>query len=99
MPLGQVLHVIVTPASADPYVVHSPEQPSIQLQSMASSSQVLGTHSDIKAPPARIKQTSPTAQVSEPAVHSTDSPQAPVDTLQLPSVHVAMVRPGPAQSS
>lgn len=42
---GQVSQVMVMPASADANVLQSPEQPSVQSQSTAWPSQVLGTHS------------------------------------------------------
>lgn len=46
-----------------------------------------------------IKQISPAEQISEPPLQYTISVQALLSTNQVPWVHVATVRPAPAQSS
>lgn len=91
------MHWIVTPVSSEPLTEHVlPRQDCKQPHPIAALAQVFGTQSTSSAPPARMRQISPTAHVCD---RQKTPEQAPVCTLHAPFEHVATVRPLAAQSS
>jgi hypothetical protein len=95
---------MVKPACAEPITMQSPVQDCRQPQARGDVPQVLVTHSELMAPPARTTHTWPAAHVELDGFAQSTVAHAPVVTVHrgmalMLETQDAIVRPAPAQSS